>query len=106
REALVQRLDAEGALLVFGTMLTASDDGERAVRVARTLRESVGEYAPGIDLGVVLMTTHLTLIRDGDGKLTIELPPGLAEQLDRVGRHVVEEPIMIGGELVERLRRS
>jgi serine/threonine protein kinase/tetratricopeptide (TPR) repeat protein len=106
REAHVQRLDPRGALLVFGTMLTASDDAERALRVARTMRESVAEFAPGIDLGVVLMTTHLTLVRGEDGKLTVELPPGLAEQLERVGKHVVEEPIMVGGELVERLRRA
>jgi serine/threonine protein kinase/tetratricopeptide (TPR) repeat protein len=106
REAHVQRLDPRGALLVFGTMLTANDDAERALRVARTMRESVAEFAPGTDLGLVLMTTHLTLVRGEDGKLTVELPPGLAEQLDRVGKHVVEEPIMIAGELVERLRRA
>jgi serine/threonine protein kinase/tetratricopeptide (TPR) repeat protein len=106
REAHVQRLDTSCALLVFGTMLTASDDAERALRVARAMRESVAEFAPGIDLGVVLMTTHLTLVRGEDGKLTVELPPGLAEQLERVGKHVVEEPIMVGGELVERLRRA
>ena len=106
REAHVQRIDARGALLVFGTMLTTSDDAERALRVARAMRESVAEYAPGIDLGLVLMTTHLTLVRGEDGKLAVELPTGLAEQLDRVGRHVVEEPIMIAGELVERLRRA
>jgi serine/threonine protein kinase/tetratricopeptide (TPR) repeat protein len=106
REAHVQRLDETGALLVFGTMLTAADDAERALRVARTMRESVAEFAPGVDLGLVLMTTHLTLVRGDDGKLVIELPPGLAEQLERVAEHVVEEPIMIAGELVERLRRS
>ncbi|PRP92435.1 Serine/threonine-protein kinase pkn6 [Enhygromyxa salina] len=106
REAHVQRIHERGALLVFGTMLSASDDAERALRVARTMRESVAEYAPGVDLGLVLLTTHLTLVRGEDGTLTVELPPGLAEQLDRVGRHVVEEPIMVAGELVERLRRA
>ncbi|PRP98123.1 serine/threonine-protein kinase [Enhygromyxa salina] len=106
REAHVQRLDDRGALLVFGTMLSASDDAERALRVARTMRESVAEFAPGVDLGLVLLATHVTLVRGEDGKLTIELPPGLAEQLDRVGRHVVEEPIMVAGELTERLRRA
>jgi eukaryotic-like serine/threonine-protein kinase len=106
REAAVSRLDDRGALLVFGTMLSSGDDGERALRVARALRESVAEFAPGIDLGVVLLTTHLGLIRGTDGKLVVELPDGLAEQLDRVARHVVEEPIMVAGELVERLRRA
>ncbi|MFO7561322.1 MAG: protein kinase [Enhygromyxa sp.] len=106
REAHVQRLDERGTLLVFGTMLNSGDDPERALRVARALRESVAEYAPGLDLGLVLLTTHLSLIRGADGKLTVELPEGLAEQLDRVGRHVVEEPIMVAGELLERLRRG
>ncbi|HVI02138.1 MAG TPA: protein kinase, partial [Enhygromyxa sp.] len=106
REAHVQRLDDRGALLVFGTMLSSGDDAERALRVARALRESVAEYAPGLDLGLVLLTTHVGLVRGADGKLTVELPEGLAKQLDRVGRHVVEEPIMVAGELVERLRRA
>jgi serine/threonine protein kinase/tetratricopeptide (TPR) repeat protein len=106
REAHVQRLDDRGALLVFGTMLSSGDDSERALRVARALRESVAEYAPGIDLGLVLLTTHVSLIRGADGKLVVELPEGLAKQLDRVSRHVVEEPIMVAGELVERLRRG
>lgn len=104
REAHVQHLDEDGALLIFGTMIGSGDDAERALRVARALRESVAEYAPGIDLGLVLLTTHVTVIRDGEGKLSVELPQGLAEQLDRVGRHVVEDPIMVAGELVERLR--
>jgi len=106
REAHVQRLDDRGALLVFGTMPSLGDDAERALRVARALRESVAEYAPGIDLGLVLLSTHLSLVRGADGKLVVELPVGLAAQLDRVGRHVVEEPIMVAGELVERLRRG
>ncbi len=106
REAHVQRLDDEGALLVFGTMLSSGDDAERALRVARALRESVAEYAPGVDLGLVLLTTHVGLIRGADGKLVVELPEGLGAQLDRVGKHVVEEPIMVAGELVERLRRA
>lgn len=106
REAHVQRLDDRGALLVFGTMLSSGEDAERALRVARGLRESVAEYAPGLDLGLVLLTTHVGLVRGADGKLTVELPEGLAAQLDRVGRHVVEEPIMVAGELVERLRRA
>jgi serine/threonine protein kinase/tetratricopeptide (TPR) repeat protein len=106
REAHVQRLDDRGALLVFGTLLALGDDSERALRVARALRESVAEYAPGIDLGLVLLTTDVSLIRGADGKLVVELPEGLAKQLDRVGRHVVEEPIMVAGELVERLRRG
>src|SRR5690606_18657950 len=84
REAHVQRVDERGALLVFGTMLGSGDDSERALRVARTLRESVAEFAPGIDLGLVLLTTHLTLVRGADAKLAVELPEGLAAQLDRV----------------------
>src|SRR5690606_92138 len=56
REAHVQRLDDRGALLVFGTMPSLGDDAERALRVARALRESVAEYAPGIDLGLVLLS--------------------------------------------------
>jgi len=106
REAHVQRLDQHSALLVFGTMLSSGDDSERALRVARTLRESVSEFAPGVDLGLVLLTTHLTLVRGADAKLLVELPEGLAEQLDRVARHAVEAPIMVAGELIERLRRA
>ncbi|NVB41440.1 protein kinase [Pseudenhygromyxa sp. WMMC2535] len=106
REAHVHRLDADGAMLVFGTTLGAGDDAERALRVALALRESVAEYAPGTALGLVLLTTHLTMVRSEDGKLFVELPDGLAEQLERVAEHAVEEPIMVAGELVERLRRS
>ena len=106
REAHVSRLDDRAALLVFGTVLTSGDDADRALRVARALRESVAEFAPGTALGVVLLTTHVTVARNEDGKIAVDLPPGLAAQLDRVGRHVVEEPIMVAGELVERLRRA
>jgi serine/threonine protein kinase/tetratricopeptide (TPR) repeat protein len=106
REAHVARLDDRAALLVFGTVLTSGDDADRALRVARALREGVAEFAPGTALGVVLLTTHVTVARGEDGKIAVELPPGLADQLDRVGRHVVEDPIMVAGELVERLRRA
>ncbi len=106
REAHVERLDDRAAVLVFGSVLTAGDDADRALRVARALRESVSEFAPGTALGVVLMSTHVTVSRGEDGKIAVELPTGLAAQLDRVGRHVVEDPIMVAGELVERLRRS
>ncbi|MCA9686966.1 MAG: AAA family ATPase, partial [Myxococcales bacterium] len=55
---------------------------------------------------LVLLTTHVTMVHGRDGKLTIELPPGLAEQLERVALHAVEEPITVAGELVERMRRG
>jgi serine/threonine protein kinase/tetratricopeptide (TPR) repeat protein len=106
REAHVARLDDRAALLVFGSVLTSGDDADRALRVARALRESVSEFAPGTALGVVLLTTHVTVARGEDGKIAVDLPTGLEAQLDRVGRHVVEDPIMVAGELVERLRRS
>ncbi|EDM77554.1 serine/threonine kinase PKN11 [Plesiocystis pacifica SIR-1] len=106
REAQVYRLDESGATLAFGTMLGAGDDAERALRVALTLRESVGEYAPGIDLGVVLLATHVTMVRSEEGSIRVELPEGLAEQLGRVAEHIREEPVMVAGDLVERLRRG
>jgi serine/threonine protein kinase/tetratricopeptide (TPR) repeat protein len=106
REAHIARIDEHGVLLIFGTVLTSGDDADRALRVARALRESVAEFAPGTALGVVLLTTHVTVARGEDGKVGVELPPGLAMQLERVAVHVVEEPIMVAGELVERLRRA
>ncbi|MFV8756327.1 serine/threonine-protein kinase PknK [Nannocystaceae bacterium ST9] len=106
REAHVARIDDRGALLVFGTVLNSGDDADRALRVARALRESVSEFAPGTALGVVMLATHIVVSRGEDGKIAVDLPPGLATQLDRVARHVVEDPIMVAGELVERLRRS
>ena len=106
REAHIHRLDDTAAVLVFGTMPGAGDDAERALRVALSLRESAGEYAPNIDLGLVLLATHLTIVRSDAGELSVEFPEGLAEQLERVADNAVEEPIAVAGELVERLRRS
>lgn len=102
REAHVVRLDDRGAQLVFGATISVGDFAERALRVAMTLRESAAEYAPGVDIGLVLLTTHLTVVRAG--AVTVELPEGLAEQLERVADKAVEEPIVVAGDLVERLR--
>ena len=63
REAHLQRLDSEGALLVFGTMLGTGDDAERALRVA---------------LGGIVVTDYI----DGDRKFDVRLRlPQTAPQL-------------------------
>jgi serine/threonine protein kinase/tetratricopeptide (TPR) repeat protein len=106
REAVVHRLDTGGALLAFGAVVTTGDDAERAVRVARALREAIGETAPGVGLGLAIVATQVGVIRGDDGGVHLALPDGLAEHLERVALRSVDEHIMVASPLMEGLSRS
>lgn len=106
REAHVARIDRDGVLLAFGTVLTTGDDAERALRVARALRETIGEYASGIGLGLALVDTHVGIMRAEDGGERIELPKGLSVALESVAQRALDDHVMVAGELVERLGRA
>jgi len=106
REALAHRVDRTGATLAFGTVLSTGEDPERALRVALALREAIGESAPGVGLGVVVIETHVVVRRDEAGRAGLELPRGLDEALETVSTQAVDRHVVVAGGLVERLHRA
>ncbi len=106
REAHVISVDAQGAMLAFGTLWGSDDDAERAVRVARSLRETVGEVTPNMGVGTVLLPAQVTVERAPDGRNVVELPEGLASQMFAVAKRVLDQELLVASELTDRLARK
>lgn len=104
RDAQVRQLDAAGVLLAFGTLLDTGDADEAALRVALALREAVGEAAPGFGIGVALAGLPLPLLRGSPQR--VDIPHEVARRLQRVASASIDGPVMLTGDLVERLRRG
>ena len=105
REAHVVKLDNQGALLAFGTLVSSGDDPERAVRVANAMREGLGESFPELRVGSVLLATHVTIHRSSAGRSGIELPDGLEAHISAVARRAYERELLVSVDLFDRLRR-
>lgn len=106
REAHVVSLDKRGTLLAFGTLWSSDDDAQRAVRVARTLRETIAELAPTIGMGTVLIVAQVTIERSPDGRNLVQLPAGLDDQLHAVARRAMDAEVLVAGGLTDRLGRK
>ncbi len=104
REAFIVHIDESMALLAFGTVL-ATDDPERALRVANALREAIGESAPGVGLGIALVGTQLAVLRDASGKTSVDLPLGLGNHLESVAQRCIDDEVMVAGPLLESMTR-
>ncbi|MEE9384968.1 MAG: protein kinase [Nannocystaceae bacterium] len=106
RDAHVHRVDAQAALLAFGTVINTGDDADRALRVARALREAIGDSAPGTGLGLALVETKVRITRSQDGKHKLTLPEKMGEQLQRLAARSVDDHIMVAAGLLERLGQA
>ncbi|MBL8970891.1 MAG: serine/threonine protein kinase, partial [Myxococcales bacterium] len=104
RDAQVRQLDSDGVLLAFGTLLDTGDADEAALRVALALREAVGEAAPGYGIGIALAGLPLPLLRGGPQR--IDIPHEVARRLQQVAGRSIDGPVMLTGDLAERLRRG
>ena len=104
RDAQVRQLDADGILLAFGTLLDTGDADEAALRVALALREAVGEAAPGFGIGIALAGLPLPLQRGSSQR--VEVPHEVARRLQLVAARSIDGPVMLTGDLCERLRRG
>jgi serine/threonine protein kinase/tetratricopeptide (TPR) repeat protein len=106
REAHVHRLDRMLGVLAVGTDLGGRDDGERAIRIALTLREAIGETAPGVGLGCVVIQTHAVVLRDEVGHVRVELARPFERALEELARRAVDSHVVVAGDLAERLARG
>ncbi len=106
RDAQVRQLDASGVLLVFGAVLDTGDTDDTAVRLAEALREAIGEAAPGYGLGIVLAGLSLPLLRGPGGPELAEVPHELARRLQATASAAIDGPVMVTGDLRERLRKT
>lgn len=106
RDAQVRQLDATGVSLVFGAVLDTGDTDETAVRVALALREAIGEAAPGYGIGVALAGLALPLLRGPGGLEQAEVPHEQARRLQAIASAAIDGPVMLTGDLAERLQRG
>jgi serine/threonine protein kinase/tetratricopeptide (TPR) repeat protein len=103
REAQILESDEHGALMAFGAAFSTGDDAERSLRVARSLRESLGEFAPQVGLGVVLATAQVVVEQPPGAVPAVELPDGLGTHLSAVARRVIDQDVLVAVELAGRL---
>ncbi|RMG95556.1 MAG: hypothetical protein D6705_13405 [Deltaproteobacteria bacterium] len=103
REAVVLDAGETGALVVFGGLLATEDDPDRAVRFARTIRDELAEVAPGYAMGTVVASVPATVTNAGGPGVDVRIRPDLCALLDRVARHVLDGPIVVGQDVADRL---
>jgi hypothetical protein len=106
REAHVVHLNERSVQLAIGAVLTTGDDAERALRVALALREEVGEVAPGIAVGVAVAGVQAIVEHGAGGPIQVQIPIEVAEHIDRLARRSMEGPVLVAGDLAERLSRT
>ncbi|GEM_PF-3818000 len=106
REAHTLRIEDNAVVLAFGALLNTGDDAERALRVALALREEISEAAPGLGLGVALAFVMATIRHPPGNAAAVDVPKAVLEQVERVACHSIDGPVLIAGELVERLARA
>ncbi|MGB1700534.1 MAG: AAA family ATPase, partial [Nannocystaceae bacterium] len=106
REAHLHRCDHDGLVLIFGTVLPSSEDVERALRVGRTLREVIGDAAPGVAIGTVVLETHARIVRHANESPQVMLTDGLVEALDACARRFLDTHVIVAGAAIERLADS
>ncbi|HRI10818.1 MAG TPA: protein kinase, partial [Nannocystaceae bacterium] len=102
--AQVCAADADGLLFAFGVVAVEAGSAEQAVRVARALREAIGDAAPGVGIGVALAEVLLTVHRRAGAPTHLEIDPALDRHLASIAAAAVDGPVMIAGDLADQLR--
>jgi serine/threonine protein kinase/tetratricopeptide (TPR) repeat protein len=106
REAHVVHTDERSVQLAIGTVLTTGEDAERALRLALALREEVGEVAPGVAVGIAVASAQAIVEHGAGGPIQVQIPVEIADHIDRLARRSMEGPVLVAGDLAERLSRT
>ncbi len=107
RGGVLERLNEDGMIAVFGALPDTGDAGTQALRAALSLRESIAEAAPNTGIGVVLASLPLALRREL-APPRVELAPALDDHLAALAGRVIDRHVTVTGdpELTRRLEGS
>lgn len=106
REAHLHRCDRDGLVLVFGTVLPSSEDTDRALRVGRTLREVIGDAAPGFAIGTVVLETHARVVRHPQEAPRVMLSDELVTAMIKCAHRFLDNHVVAAGAAIDRLSDS
>jgi serine/threonine protein kinase/tetratricopeptide (TPR) repeat protein len=105
RDALLTRADDRGLLCFFGVE-GMSGGAEEAARVAHSLREMIGDAAPGFGIGVALAEVVVAVERVLGAAPRAVIDPVIEAGLAAVAAAAIDGAVMVVGGLAERLREG
>ncbi len=105
RDAVLLRHSEQSVTLIFGAVLDTEDNSDRTLRAAIALREAISEAAPGWGIGQAIAEGYLTVTSSERGEVEVEVLPAIARTMSHFAGRVVDGPVLIFGEAIDRIRR-